>query len=51
MIGPPTTIYGFRSLFLPRLIAWQLSTSAIVLIALWLHAKLDKHNEGIPVRR
>lgn len=46
IFGPPVSIYNFRNIVLPRLIAWQMSTTPIVLIALWLYVKLTDGDQG-----
>ena len=38
LFGPPDSVYSFRNLVLPRLVAWMVCTTPPALVALWLHS-------------
>ncbi len=44
LFGPSDDLYSFRNLFLPRIIAWLVSTTPVAVITLWAYSKFSKRN-------
>jgi hypothetical protein len=49
IFGPPDDVYSFRNLVVPMMIAWQLCTTPIAFLALWVKTALIRNDLGAAV--